>query len=44
MKLLVIRLVHSGSGMSAVVSDAKAHSTSRQEHDRLARAYGRIPW
>jgi hypothetical protein len=41
---LVHRMVHNGSGMSAVASDATARSTSRQEYERLARTYGRIPW
>lgn len=41
---LVRRMVHSGSGMSAVASDAAARSTSEQEYRRLARTYGRIPW
>ena len=41
---LVHRMVHAGSGMSAVASDAAAHSTSQQEYERLARTYGRIPW
>ena len=41
---LVQRMVHAGSGMSAVASDAAAQSTSRHEYERLARTYGRIPW
>ena len=41
---LVHRMVHAGSGMSAVASDAVAHSRSQQEYERLARKYGRIPW
>lgn len=41
---LVHRMVHAGSGMSAVANDAVASSTSRQEYERLARTFGRIPW
>lgn len=41
---LVKRLVHAGSGMAAVGTDAMARATSRQEYDRLAMQYGRIPW
>jgi hypothetical protein len=41
---LVHRMVHAGSGMSAVANDSKARSTSQQEYERLARTYGRIPW
>lgn len=41
---LVTRLIHDGSGMSAVASDEAARNTSRQEYERLARQYGRIPW
>lgn len=41
---LVHRMVHNGSGMSAVASDTAAKATSTQEYERLARTYGRIPW
>jgi hypothetical protein len=41
---LVRRMVHAGSGMSAVASDAASHSASRQEYERLAHTYGRVPW
>lgn len=41
---LVTRLVHSGSGMAAVASDAAAQSASRQEYERLVARYGRVPW
>lgn len=40
----VRRLIHVGSGMSAIGSDPVAHATSTQEYERLSRTYGRIPW
>jgi len=41
---LVRRLVHAGSGMSAVSSNRDAEAMSRREYERLTNRYGHIPW
>lgn len=40
----VRRLIHGGSGMTAINVDPTAHASSTLEYERLARTYGRIPW
>ncbi len=41
---LVIRLVHSASGVYAIKHDPAVTAKSREEIARLQAAYGRIPW
>jgi len=41
---LVTRMVHAGSGTSALRADPGARATSQREYGRLVETFGRIPW
>lgn len=41
---LVVRLVHSRSGMARLAADPALAEQSRAEYARLIKRYGRIPW
>jgi hypothetical protein len=41
---LVLRLIHPGSGLHAIQTDAAAKARSVQEYDLMMAQFGRLPW
>jgi hypothetical protein len=41
---LVTRTINSGGGMCLIARDSEAEAQSQQEHERIFRRFGTIPW